>query len=237
MTFGKDSDYSEVMANPFNTRWSANFAYAIGLITSDGCLSKDGRHIDFTSKDLDQIQTFMKILNLKNKVGLKYSGHSNKKYFRIQIGNVKFYRFLLTIGLTPAKSKTLGELKIPKRFFIDFLRGCLDGDGYTFSYWDPRWKSSFMLYTGLVSASKVFLDWIYKEIDIKYRLKGKITPTNGAYQLRYAKVASIKLLSKIYYKKDLFCLKRKYLKIQTALGYNRLSSRGAEIGKQTTLRW
>ena len=32
--------------------WSPEFAYAIGLIVTDGSLSKDGRHINFSSKDL-----------------------------------------------------------------------------------------------------------------------------------------------------------------------------------------
>lgn len=36
--------------------WNENFAYAIGLIVTDGSLSIDGRHINFTSKDLEQIQ-------------------------------------------------------------------------------------------------------------------------------------------------------------------------------------
>ena len=52
-------------------KWTGGLAYIIGLITSDGCLSKDGRHIDFTSKDLDQIQNFTKILGLNNKIGIK----------------------------------------------------------------------------------------------------------------------------------------------------------------------
>src|SRR3972149_12282508 len=96
------------------TRWSPKVAYAIGLITTDGCLSKDGRHIDFTSKDLEQVQNFSKALGLTNKIGLKSSGFSNKKYYRIQFGNVKFYRFLLKIGLTPSKSRSIGNLKIPE---------------------------------------------------------------------------------------------------------------------------
>lgn len=32
-------------------KWSPKIAYAVGLITTDGSLSKDGRHIDLTSKD------------------------------------------------------------------------------------------------------------------------------------------------------------------------------------------
>ncbi|KKQ97202.1 hypothetical protein A3E15_01705 [Candidatus Woesebacteria bacterium RIFCSPHIGHO2_12_FULL_42_9] len=54
--------------------WTANLAYVVGLITTDGSLSKNGRHIDFTSKDYDLIKTFAKILKLKNKVGSKYRG-------------------------------------------------------------------------------------------------------------------------------------------------------------------
>ena len=38
--------------------WSPDFAYAIGLITTDGNLSPDGRHVNFTSKDLELIKNF-----------------------------------------------------------------------------------------------------------------------------------------------------------------------------------
>ena len=41
-----------------STNWSAELAYAVGLIATDGCLSKDKRHIDFTSKDKELIKTF-----------------------------------------------------------------------------------------------------------------------------------------------------------------------------------
>ena len=139
-----------------DSKWSPNLAYAVGLITTDGSLSTDKRHINLTSKDLDQIQTFARLLNLKNKIGLKKNSITgDKKYYQIQFGNVQFYRFLLTIGLTPNKSKTLGELKMPDHYFADFLRGHLDGDGCTYSYWDKRWKDSFMFYTAISSASEI----------------------------------------------------------------------------------
>lgn len=52
-------------------KWSPRFAYAIGLITTDGCLYNDGRHINFTSKDRDLAETFMEYLGLKVKIGRK----------------------------------------------------------------------------------------------------------------------------------------------------------------------
>lgn len=210
-------------------RWSANFAYAIGLIVSDGCLSSDGRHIDFTSKDLDQVKTFASILSLKNKIAPKGRGHTlEKNYFHIQFGNVKFYRFLLKIGLTPHKSKTIAAIKIPDKYFIDFLRGCFDGDGYTYSYWDPRWRSSFMLYFVLTSASYKFLSWTKEKINGLYGISGKIGTTNGAYKLAYAKSASIRIIEKIYYKDDLPRLSRKKYKIDASLS---IINKLAEVGK------
>jgi hypothetical protein len=39
---------------------SPDLYYAIGLITTDGSLSKDERHIVFTSKDKEMVQLFQK---------------------------------------------------------------------------------------------------------------------------------------------------------------------------------
>ena len=109
--------------------WSPNVAYCVGLITTDGSLSKDGRHIDFTSKDLDLVECIRRELTLENRIGTKGRGGSSARYFRIQFSNVDFYRWLCSIGLSPRKSLTLGELTIPDDFFADFLRGHFDGDG------------------------------------------------------------------------------------------------------------
>lgn len=81
----------------------------------------------------------------------------------VQFSDVLFHQFLISIGITPAKSKTIGIIKIPKKYFFDFLRGCFDGDGSFYSYYDKRWKSSFMFYLTLASASQDFINWIRKK--------------------------------------------------------------------------
>lgn len=119
-------------------KWSPEFAYAIGLIATDGNLSKDGRHMTLVSKDMEQIENFISCLGLRGqKIGEHMSG-LGKSALRIQFGDVLFHSFLRSIGLTPAKSKTIGPVDIPKKYFFDYLRGCFDGDGYSYSYWDPR---------------------------------------------------------------------------------------------------
>lgn len=209
--------------------WSSNLAYAIGLITTDGCLSKDRRHIIFVSKDLQLIKTFQKCLKIRKKIGIKASGFNpSKKYFFVQFSNVCFYNFLISIGLTPAKSKKLGSLKIPNRYFFDFLRGHFDGDGTFYGYWDKRWKNSFMFYTRFVSASEEHILWINNKLIKLLDIKGSFNKDkiSKMCQLKYAKKDSMAIVSKMYYRKGLPCLKRKYNKIINVLSINK-SGRGA----------
>ena len=202
-----------------NVVWSANFAYAIGLLVTDGCLSKDGRHIDFTSKDLDQINNFQKCLGINLKIGKKNNSRGSSA-FRVQIGDVLFYKFLQEIGLAQAKSLILNEIKVPEIHFFDFLRGCFDGDGSSYSYWDPRWKSSFMFYVEFSSASKLFIYWIMGEIKKKVGVMGIITKSkskNPCYLLRYAKKSGLEIIKKMYYNPNVVCLPRKLKKIKKTL--------------------
>ena len=213
------------------TEWSPNFAYALGLLATDGCLSRDGRHIDLTSKNLEQLENFMKCLGIKVKIGYKTSGYTDKKYTRIQFSDSNLYQVLLGIGFTPAKTKTIAVLKIPERYFFDFLRGHLDGDGSFHAYWDPRWHSSFMFYTTFTSASKAHIDWIRATLGNILEIKGAIdnTPRKSVYQLKYAKTESLKLIPRLYYHSGVVCLSRKRKKIEEILKVNREHNRNARV--------
>src|SRR3989344_3303191 len=205
-------------------KWSPQFAYAIGLLTTDGCLYKDGRHLNLTSKDEEQAKNFIQCLGLTVKIGKKSRGYSQeKKYFNVQFGDVLFYNYLMGIGLTPAKSKTMGVLKIPEKYFFDFLRGCFDGDGSFYSYMDPRWRSSFMFYTVFVSASLEHIQWLRETISRLVGIIGHVTGKGRkgtAYQLKYAKSESLQLLPKMYYDDQVVCLTRKRIKTQRAIQQN-----------------
>jgi hypothetical protein len=207
--------------NKVKIEWSQKFAYAIGLLTTDGNLSPDRRHINFTSKDKELILIFKDCLRLSNKIGRKARGENKeKKYYVIQFGDVNFYKFLLDINLDSNKSKNLRNLRIPDDYFFDFLRGHFDGDGTFYSYWDSRWKSSFMFYTNFVSASKKHVQWLRDKIYKKLRVNGHITKARSSsiYNLRYAKGESLKLLPQLYPQVSSPYLRRKYLKIKKTLG-------------------
>lgn len=102
--------------------WSPAFAYGLGLIASDGCLSPDGRHINFTSKDLELVQRFLEAFNIQVAVGMKSRGRgAPKQYYLVQFSDVLFYNFLLGIGLSSNKSKTIKEINLPPGLFFDFF--------------------------------------------------------------------------------------------------------------------
>jgi len=203
-------------------RFSPNLAYIVGLITSDGSLSKDKRHVDFTSTDLQLLRTFKKCLSLKNRICEKgNSSKSKRKSYHLQFGNVKLYNWLLKLGLMPNKTYHLGEMDIPKIYFRDFLRGHLDGDGsivtYTdryMSYKNRRYKYQ-RIYLTFYSSSLKHIEWIQSRIKEVFDIKGSLLGWNHKnstimlWKLRFAKNDSLKLLSWIYYKPDLPCLVRK----------------------------
>jgi len=202
-------------------RWSKKLAYCVGLLLTDGHLSKDGRHIDLTSKDVEQLETFKKCLGLKVKIGSKSSGRpGEERYPRIQFGNVKFYKWLLTIGFVQNKTYGVGALEIPDRFFSHFLRGFYDGDGCSYSYFDPRWRSSFMFYTSFVAKSEKHIRWLRKNIRRLVGVKGRVVYTSRVYRLQYAKRESKIVIAYIYKGADKIYLSRKYDKIMKILKVN-----------------
>lgn len=176
--------------------------------------------MSLTTKDIQQAENFKKCLNIGVKIGLKSNGSSKEKiYHHVQFGDVKFYDFLISIGLSEAKSKTIGIIKIPDQYFFDYLRGAFDGDGSFYSYWDPRWRSSHMFYIEFVSASKKHTDWLQKKLNEKLNICGHVTKNSKkiSYQLKYAKKESVVIIEEMYYNPNVVCLSRKRKKIEKAL--------------------
>jgi len=220
-----------------NRTWSPELAYAIGLITTDGNLSPDGRHIILVSKDEKQLQNFMLCLGIKVKIGFKKDGFSKKLYKVVQFSDVVFFNFLKGLGLSPNKSKTIGSVEIPRKYFFDFLRGAFDGDGTFYSYFDSRWKNSFMFYMNFISASIKHIQWLRNCLLNYLEVKGHINNVHGVYALKYAKREALKLIQSMYYKEDVICLSRKRLKILEALKIeNFKNARVVELGRHSVLR-
>jgi len=182
-------------------------------MTSDGCLQSDGRHLDITSKDIEQLSNFSQSIGRPLTISPKHRNKSDA--YRIQFSDVSYYDFLLKVGLTPKKSFTIDKLNIPNKFYPHFLRGLFDGDGTTYGYYDKRWKNSFMYYLGFTSASKSFLNYILEKNTTMFKVTIKnINKSKGAYILIYGKKDSYKIYKAMYKNAKNLCLTRKKTKIE-----------------------
>lgn len=220
--------------------------YVVGYIATDGCLSKDGRHIDITSKDQQILKGIQAALHLK--IGItKKNNSTGQSFSRLQFSDVHFYKFLLSINLTPKKSLTLGALKIPREYFSDFFRGVIDGDGSITSWAHPinhhqQWALR------IVSAAKDFIQWLQQETESYFKIIGKkytYLPQGNRhhlYLLKFGKIAT-KIIAKKCYYENCLSLERKYkqamLCLQAENGWNShhaMKCPGAEIGRQSRLK-
>ena len=201
--------------------WSTDLAYAVGLIVTDGNLSKDGRHMCVVSKDIDLLATLRKCLNIENSI-TPHGGGRGDSVYGLQWGSRNFYNWLLSIGLMPAKSLRLGPLAIPDEYLADFMRGCIDGDGSILTYTDRYnvYKGKQYVYerlfVSLISASPPFLQWLQSSVGRTAGVSGALfcekeaTLNHAAlWMLKYAKYESIRLLRWMYYSPDVPCLARK----------------------------
>jgi hypothetical protein len=193
-----------------NPSWTPELAYACGLIATDGSLSKDGRHINLTSKDVEQLETFKRCIGINNKIAWKSSGSYRNSCTYVQFGDVVLYKWLISIGITPKKTFTIGVVNIPDNYFADYLRGEFDGDGSTHAYWDTRWHSSVSLYLTFVCASKKHLRWLRGGIKRMFKADGLIRCyTNHVPYLLFAKTEARKVFEAMYYSDAIPFLKRK----------------------------
>jgi hypothetical protein len=207
--------------------WTAELAYVVGLITTDGCLSNNGRTIALTSKDRDLLEVVRLLLHGRGSIGQNDNGRG-QGCFKYQLTSRRLYLWLSEIGLMPAKSLRLDELAVPDEVFPDFLRGCIDGDGSIVTYRDhynARKSPKYVydrFYVSVVSASRPFLEWMRCSVKRLRGLSGHLTVRripqhHDLWCLRYAKRESVSLLRWVYYAPDVPALRRKRERADRAL--------------------
>lgn len=200
--------------------WTAALAYVVGLLATDGCLISGRTQIAFVSKDRGQCETLLRLLHRSNTIR-ETTGRFGTRAYRVQFGDAALYRWLLSIGLSPRKSLTLGAIDVPDEHLLALTRGLLDGDGTVLNHTyraDTRAPRPYYweyLQTRFVSASRAHLAWLAAALERVARVSGYLhqngttTAGNAMYELRYGKRASVALLSQLYADLDAPCLSRK----------------------------
>lgn len=197
-------------------------SYLLGFIFADGWISyneNDRRYefgIELQSQDRYIIEKINEVLGNKNKIyhkspkdkiinGIKTRSHDMDG---IRIYSKHLVYSLESHGISKNKSYSDNFPRVNENLFFDFLRGYIDGDGCYYT------KNNIVT-IHITSGSSEPLSYIkeklltygiessvYKEKDHKYRIY-----INGKNNIKT-------LLNLLYYKEDLFYLKRKYNKIQ-----------------------
>jgi hypothetical protein len=149
-----------------------------GLLATDGCLSKDRRHIILTSRDRQLVETYLQCLG--RPIRWTVVRKRRKRAYYAQFSDVAFYDWLLSIGLTPRKSLTLGAIDVPDSYLVPLARGLLDGDGSisVFRHRPTRLKYPNYVYERLwvffLSASRFHIDWLRDRVKTRTGLEGYV---------------------------------------------------------------
>lgn len=221
------------------TRNDATSFYLLGCIVSDGWIQKDGK-IGFCSADEIWIDALRQIMCPTISL---WSRVNNKNYmlYRFAYKQPKVLKWLKKHGITTDKSYTLQFPKIPKKYILDFIRGCWDGDGcISMSVRRRPTKTKGIVYSiepvccissgskdFLIEMQKVLLSFGIKssinnqKIDATRPIVGRIPKeVHTHYQLRINTREALKF-AELIYMNDKLCLERKREKAKEIVEYYR----------------
>jgi len=210
----------------FFENWSNEMAYVVGFFCADGSMfinPRGSKYVAFYSTDKELILKIRRVLNSKNKIGIRKRSYLNwKKLCSLQIGSAKMYADLLKLGLIPNKAKRLSLPDVPSAYLGHFIRGYFDGDGcISFGYYKRKnsvIRNKFSLLIRFASGSRNFLGNLSKKLSLAIDLKGgSIFKNTGGFHLSYSKKDSVKLFNFMYNRDSCgLYLKRKFNKFQKA---------------------
>jgi len=118
--------------------WTSNFAYAAGLIATDGYLT-DTNTVGFSSTDAQLVDLLERSLGRsfhryslapeKQRPGDSLHIVARKTIHMARLNDSVLRDQLLSIGITRRKSLTLAGIDVPDTYLFDLIAGLLDGDG------------------------------------------------------------------------------------------------------------
>jgi len=82
------------LAGPVDTTWTPTLAYAVGLIATDGNLSRNRKSTNVVSGDIDLLEAFKRCIPRAGRIG-----RHGPNCWHVTVSSVDFYRWLESIGL------------------------------------------------------------------------------------------------------------------------------------------
>jgi hypothetical protein len=214
------------MPNKYNyntkafTQNNALSYYLLGAFITDGNVKRNLEACSISSNDGDWLRLINNVVSQQNICkSRKYS-----KCKTLTIYNKEICSWLVSNECVPNKSLKVKFPNMPDKYFRDFIRGCMDGDGSISFYTNKVGRKILSCY--LCGVSVLFINDVFsklKEFNLRpclYKtplsklkpsiINGKLaTPTTPMYRICFSNRIAVKFLQWIYYDDNLLCLNRK----------------------------
>lgn len=196
----------------FFKKWSSDMAYILGFMFADGNIVKTKRGTHFFaiySQDKKLLSEMLKLMKSDHKL----SKRPGEDCYRLQIGSKEMFEDLISLGLTPNKSKRMKLPIISLKYESDFIRGFFDGDGNVWSgrIHNDREKQNSVIQVNFTSASFVFLRKIQELLNNKGCGMGSLRKVGNYARLGYGSKDALKIYKIMYNSPHKLFLKRKKL--------------------------
>lgn len=194
-------------------------AYVLGLLASDGVVSKDDNCVFIELKN-DDIELLEKVnIALENERPVKtYSRKGRNDTSKLYFFSRKMKQDLAYFDIIPNKTySTVNFAKnIPEEYFIDFVRGFFDGDGcITECNSTLRWQLDGVSLDTLKTIQNRMLKY---GLELKIREEKDPRSTIPKYRLyTYSKNSCLKIFELLYQNPSSLRMKRKYEKFLNLL--------------------
>lgn len=140
--------YFKINVNFFR-KWSPEMAYVLGLIITDGCVSKGS--VSLCLNDRELLEKVRQVMSSGHKI--TPSKHQKGLYI-FRFAREKLIKDLDRLNVVPQKSLKVKFPQIPQDYLPSFIRGVFDGDGSV--YFDMRSKNC-LVRSKFCSGSKDFI--------------------------------------------------------------------------------
>lgn len=197
--------------------WSNEMAWVLGMFLTDGCMSGSSFSISFAQKDTSILDKIEKAMDADCYRTIPTETRNTPS---IVINSKKIYNDLLELGMSPAKSLTVGMTDVPEEFMPSFVRGVIDGDG---------WVQDRGYVMNVTSGSIEFANGLY-EVFKSWDLNTSVIQEGVYYRIWVkGKQDIINLHNIIYDDSDLYVVKKKARMIQHTIVDDLLKSENEKL--------
>lgn len=195
-------------------------SYFLGLIYSDGCITKSSLRITLQEEDSYILEKLLKELSADAKLyDIKKRKITHKNQKLLAISNKKIVNDLNSLGVFQNKSLSIefptNDI-LPIKYLPHFIRGVFDGDGSVFNYERMINNKKYIEYGLTIISTEHFIKKLNEILNC-----GNIYKTNNGknYFISFKNKKDIKKIVDFLYQDSTIHLNRKYEKVKEILEF------------------